>query len=218
MTFKSSSLRSAAIAGALASTFILSACAPLLIGGAAVGGVMLYSDRRSSGTQVDDQTIELKAKGRVGDIVGDRGHVTLVSYNKVVLISGEVPTDADKAAVEQAVARVEGVRYTLNELAVGPSSSLTTRSNDVMLVGKVKATYVDAKDLQVNAFKVVVERGTVYLMGRVTEREAERATELARSVSGVQKVVRAFEIVSEAELANLRPQQNAQPAATTVKN
>ena len=111
-------------------------------------------------------------------------------------------------AIEQAVQRVENVRSTVNELAVMLPSSMSTRSNDSFLTGKVKATYVDAKDLQVNAFKVVTERGNVYLMGRVTEREATRATDLARTVSGVQKVVRVFEIVTRGR-AGRAPQTKA---------
>jgi osmotically-inducible protein OsmY len=195
-----------AVAAALSS---LSACAPILIGGAMVGGTLMATDRRTSGAQVEDQAIELKAVGRVKDVVGDRGHSSVTSYNRMVLITGEVPTDADKAAVEQAIARIEGVRSTVNELAVAGSTSLTSRSNDALLTSKVKASFVDARDMLSNAFKVVTERGTVYLMGRVTEREATRAAELARSVSGVQKVVRVFEIVSEAELAEMTPKAAA---------
>ena len=182
----------------------LSACA-LVVGGAMVGGTMVAIDRRTTGTQLEDQTIESKASSRVRELVGDRGHVVVTSYNRTVLLTGEVPTEADRTAVEQAVQRIENVRSTVNELAVMPPSSMSTRSNDSFLTGKVKATFVDAKDLQANAFKVVTERGTVYLMGRVTEREATRATDLARTVSGVQKVVRVFDIVTEAELADLQP-------------
>ena len=124
---------------------------------------------------------------------------------RAVLLTGEAVNEADKAAVEQAVQRIENVRSTVNELAVAIPSAMSTRSNDALITGKVKATFIDAKDLQVNAFKVVTERGNVYLMGRVTEREAARATDLARTVSGVQKVVRVFDIVTEQELADMAP-------------
>jgi len=187
----------------LASSTLLTGCAPLVIGGVAVGSMMVFSDRRTSGTQLEDQSIELKASNRARDIVGDRGHVSATSYNRVVLLTGEVPSEAERAAVEKSIAQVENVKSTVNELAVMGPTSMTARSNDSVLSSKVKATFVDAKDLQSNAFKVVTERGTVYLMGRVTEREGERATELARSVAGVQRVVRVFEFLSEAELANL---------------
>ena len=187
----------------------LSACAPLLVGGAMMGGTMLYTDRRTSGTQIEDQAIELKAGKRLGDVFGDRGHFNVTSYNRLVLVTGEVGSDADKAAAEQAVQRIDNVRSVFNELGViDTTSSLASRSSDTILTGKVKASLVDARDLMANAFKVVTERGTVYLMGRVTEREAARAADVARSVGGVQKVVRVFELISEAELAELTPSKN----------
>ena len=180
----------------------LSGCAPLLLGGAMVGSGLVITDRRTAGIQVEDQAIEIKASARVRDLA-TLGRVDVVSYNRIVLLIGEVPADADRAAVEKAVAAVENVRSVVNELAVGDKPSLVARSSDAVLVGKVKATLVDAKDLQANAYKVAAERGVVYLMGRVTEREAQRGTEIARSVSGVQKVVRVFETLTEAELAAL---------------
>ena len=193
------------LAAALAATTLLGACAPLLIGGAVLGGSIFAVDRRTSGAQVEDQAIELKAGGRIGEVIGDRGHVNTTSYNRMVLVTGEVPTEADKAAVEQALARIDNVRSIVNELTVAAPSSLGNRSNDTLITSKVKASLVDAKDVQVNAYKVVTERGVVYLMGRVTDREAGRATDIARGVGGVQKVVRVFEVVTEAELANLQP-------------
>jgi osmotically-inducible protein OsmY len=188
-------------AGLLASA--LSGCAALVIGGAFVGGSLIVTDRRTSGAQIDDQSIEIKAISRVREVVGERGHVNTTSYNRLVLLTGEVATEADKAAVEQAISRVENVRSVVNELGVTGISSLTSRSNDTFLTGKVKASLVDARDILANVFKVVTERGTVYLMGRVSEREANRAGEVARAVPGVQKVVRVFEILTEAELAEL---------------
>jgi osmotically-inducible protein OsmY len=185
----------------------LSACAPLVVGGAMVGGTMVFADRRTTGAQLDDQAIELKANNRLRDLVGDKSHVNITSYNRTVLITGEADTEADKANIEQTVQRVENVRSTVNELAVMLPTAFASRSNDSLLTGKVKATFIDARDLQANALKVVTERGNVYLLGRVTEREATRATELARSVSGVQKVVRVFEIVTEAELADSAPKK-----------
>jgi len=199
-------LRQATLVALAAAT--LSGCAALVVGGAAVGTAMLVTDRRTSGVQVEDQAIELKAVTRIREAVGDRGHVNATSYNRVVLLTGEVASEADRTAIEQAVSRIENVRSTVNELAVMGSSSLTARSNDTVLTSKIKASYVDAKDLQSNAIKVVTERGTVFLMGRVTEREAKRASDLARGVSGVQKVVRVFEIVTDAELAAMGGTKN----------
>jgi osmotically-inducible protein OsmY len=205
------STRPTLLLAALAASSLLGACAPLLIGGAIVGSSMMVTDRRTSGTQIEDQSIELKSVSRVSEVLGDRGHVSITSYNRLVLITGEVPTEADKAAVELAVARIENVRSIVNELGVTSVSSFGTRSNDTLLTSKVKASIVDTKDLQTNAFKVVTDRGVVYLMGRVTEREATRAAEVARGVGGVRKVVRVFEVVSEAELAETQPKPSAKP-------
>ena len=212
MTLKTPSMRLTALFAAIAATTALSACAPLLLGGAIVGSSMVVTDRRTSGTQVDDQAIELKATKRINDLLGDRGNVSTTSYNRVVLLTGTVLAEPDKAAVERAVAGIENVKSVVNEIAVGTAASFGNRSNDTLLTSKVKASLVDAKDVQVNAYKVVTERGIVYLMGRVTEREANRASDIARGVSGVQKVVRVFEVVSEAELAELQPKPAPAPA------
>ncbi len=184
---------------------LLSACVPLVIGGAAVGGALVVTDRRTSGTQLEDQGIELRALGRINENLGTRVHVNVVSFNRQVLLTGEVPSAQDKQLVEQIVSQVENVRTIVNELAVLGASSLTQRSSDALITGKVKAAMVDSKDLFANAFKVVTERGVVYLMGRVTEREANRATDIARSTGGVQKVVRLLEIISEQELQRTLP-------------
>jgi osmotically-inducible protein OsmY len=209
------STRTTALLGALVFACALSACAPILLGGAFVGGSMAI-DRRTSGAQVDDQAIEFKARSRVSDAIGDRGSVSITSYNRLVLITGVVPSEQDKATVEQAVSRVENVRSVVNELALGIPASFSGRSSDAVITSKVKASMVDAKDVQANAFKVITENGVVYLMGRVTEREANRGTDIARGVSGVRKVVRVFEIVSEAELAEV--QTRAIPAASAPGN
>lgn len=184
----------------------LPGCAALLIGGAMVGGTMMAIDRRTSGTQVEDQGIEIKSLSRIRELALP-AHVNVTSYNRVVLITGEVPREADRQAVEQIVGRVENVRSVVNELAVAEPSPVGSRTNDGILSGKVKASFVDAKDLQAPAAKVVTERGIVYLMGRVTEREAARFADVARSVNGVQKVVRVFEVITENELGSIQPRQ-----------
>ncbi|MDM7948923.1 BON domain-containing protein [Hydrogenophaga sp.] len=192
----------------------LTACAPLVIGGA-LTGAMVAVDRRTSGIQLEDQGIELRAANRLRDAVGDRVNVAVTSYNRQVLLTGEVGNERDKALVEQTVAGVENVRSIVNELAVLGSPSLTQRSADTIITGRVKASMLDANDVAGTAFKVVTNRGTVYLMGRVTQREADRATEIARNTSGVQRVVRVLEIISEEELARLRLQPGtAAPVAT----
>lgn len=203
------------LASLLAATQLLSACAPLLIGGAAVGGALMYTDRRTSGAQVEDEAIEAKSYNRIRQAIGDRGHVNVTSYNRLALLTGEVPSESDRTAVANAVAGVENLRSVTNEIAVMPNSSLGSRSSDAIVTSKVKATLFDAKDVQGNAFKVVTERGTVYLMGVVTERELNRATELTRSISGVEKVVRVAEVVSEEQLKALQPAPA--PAASAAR-
>ncbi len=190
----------------------LAACAPLVVGGAVVTG-MVATDRRTSGAQLEDEGIELRAASRVRELLGERGHVNIASYNRQVLLSGEVPGEQAKKDVEQAVSRVPNVRTIVNELAVLGNTTLAQRSADTLVTGKVKASLVDAKDLQANAFKVVTERGTVYLMGRVTQREADRATAITRSISGVQRVVRILEIITEDELKQMMPAPAPAPAS-----
>ncbi len=188
----------------LALSACLSACAPVVLGGA-VMGTLVATDRRTSGMQVEDEGIEIKAANRIRDNLGERGHVNVASYNRQVLLTGEVPNAQDKQVVEQVASKVENVRSVVNELAVMENTSLSQRSSDVIVTGKVKASLVDAQDLFANAFKVVTERGTVYLMGRVTQREAGRATDIARSIDGVKKVVRVLELISEEELQRMLP-------------
>ena len=180
----------------------LSACAPLMVG-AAVGTGMVAADRRTSGAQLEDEAIELKASNRIQENFGTRVRVNVTSYNRLVLLSGEVPSEADRQRVQQVVAGVDNVRSVVNELAVLDSPTLGQRASDTVLTGKVKAGFIDHGELSAQAFKVVTERGTVYLMGRVTQREAKRATDIARGVGGVAKVVRVFEDISEEELKRL---------------
>ncbi|OIN90786.1 MAG: transporter [Comamonadaceae bacterium CG1_02_60_18] len=183
----------------------LSACFPVMVGSAVMGG-LVATDRRTSGAQLEDEGIELRAASRIRDQLGDRVHVNVNSYNRRVLVTGEVPNVQDKLLVEQIVTRVDNVQSVVNELAELGNATLTQRSSDALVTGRVKAALVDAKDLYANAFKVVTERGTTYLMGRVTQREASRATEIARSTTGVQKVVRVLEFITEDELRSLLPQ------------
>ena len=189
-----------ALVAGLAISGVLGGCVAVA-GGAMVGGTMMAVDRRSTGAQIDDQTIDLRSSSAITAAIGDIGHVNASSYNRVVLLTGEVPTDADRAKVEAAVAKVENVRAVVNEIAVMPNSSLGQQTNDTLITGKVKAAFVDTKELQVASIKVVTERGIVYLMGRVTETESNIAAQVARSVGGVQKVVKVFEIITAAELA-----------------
>ncbi len=180
----------------------LSGCAPLLIGGAA-GTALVVTDRRSTGTQVEDEAIELRARTQIREQLGTRVRVDVTSYNRQALLTGEVGNAQDKQAVERIVSQVENVKAIVNELAVLSTPSLWDRSNDALITGRVKAAFLDAK-VQLNAVKVNTERGVVYRMGRVTQAEADRATEAARAISGVLRVVRVLEIISEEELKRLQ--------------
>jgi osmotically-inducible protein OsmY len=186
----------------------LSACAPLVVGGAVMTG-MVVVDRRTTGMQLEDESIELRTAQGMRQNLLDNAHVNVTSYNRQVLLTGEVSTAADKDKANKVAQSQENVKAVANELTVQPVSSLTQRSKDAIISGQIKALFVDAKDLQSNAFKVVTENGVVYLMGRVTSREAQRATDIARSISGVTKVVRVLDIISEEELKRLSAQTSA---------
>jgi len=192
-------------AGAVLSS--LSACAPLVVGSAVMSGLVAI-DRRTTGIQLEDEGIELRTAQGLRQNLSASAHVNVTSYNRMVLLTGEVGSAADKERAERLAKSQENVSSVVNDLAIEPASSLTQRSKDAIITGQVKALLVDAKDLQSNAFKVVTERGVVYLMGRVTSREAQRASEIARSssVSGVVKVVRVFETISEEELRRISAQ------------
>jgi osmotically-inducible protein OsmY len=200
---------SAVLAGLLGGT--LTACVPLVIGGAAAGGALVATDRRTSGAQLEDEGIELRANSRIRSSVGDQTHVNVTSYNRQALITGEAPNEQQKQLVEQIVKGTDNVNSVVNEMTIGPVSSLSRRSQDALISGRIKASILDSKDLFLNAFKVFTENGTVYLMGRVTQREADRATAIARSTSGVLKVIRVFEVVTEDELVRGLPAKGAAP-------
>jgi len=208
MKIRSRLLVQAALVACALST--LSGCVGLLMGGAMATGAMVATDRRTSGTVVEDNGIDLKAGSRISENLGDRVHINVTTYNRKVLLTGEVPTAQDKQLAEKIVSNVENVSSVLNELAISGISTLSQRSTDALVTSRVKAGLVDAKDLSANAFKITTEHGTVYLMGRVTQREANRATEVITATSGVQKLVRILEIISEDELARMTPQKPAQ--------
>lgn len=194
---------------------LASCAAPLMFGGV-IGGAMVASDRRSAGIQVEDETIEQRSATAIRENFGSKEHINITSYNRQVLITGEVSNDTVRKQVEQLIGRVQNVRTVVNELVVGPVSSTSDRASDALLVAKVKASMVDTEDVFANVFKVVAERGTVYLMGRVTQREAKRATDVVRGVSGVKRVVRVFEYITEEELQAMQPKRKDEPAKTPL--
>ena len=197
--FQSLVLSGVVLAAALSS---LSACAPLMVGGAVMTG-LVATDRRTTGAQVEDEGIELKLASAVRRELGERVHLNVTSFNRKVLLSGEARSQADKDLAEKLAQSQENVQSVVNDLAVAMPSSVTQRSKDIVITSQAKAAFIDAKDLQVNSIKVVTERGVVYLMGRVTSREAKRATDIVRGIGGVAKVVRVFDEISEEELKRL---------------
>ena len=194
-----------------ATALSLQGCIEMAIGTAVVG-TLAATDRRTLGAQTEDKEIVIKAETRIPQLVGNSGHVNIASLNRKVLLTGEVRDEAMKSLVEREVQAISGVATVVNELLVGGPSDYTSRSTDTLITGKVKASFVDEKNLYANSIKVVTERGIVYLLGRVTPREADLATEIARGVSGVQKVVKVFELITEDELRQLSTSPGAPPA------
>lgn len=194
---------------------LLAALVPALsgcFGAVAVGtgvGVLAFADRRSTETQVTDEGIELRSGSRISEKYGSNTHVNVTSYNRTVLLTGEVPDAAAKANIEKLVSEVQNVKAISNELQVAGASTLTARSNDTYITSKVKARFVDANKFAANHVKVVTEAGVVYLMGLVTQAEAAAAVDVARTTGGVQKVVRVFEIISDADANKSTPQPAA---------
>jgi len=172
----------------------LQGCFPVVATGAGTG-VLMAEDRRTSGTFIEDQGIELKASNRLDEKFKNTIHINITSYNRTVLMTGEVLTDATKQEAEKIVRGVPNVSNVLNELAIGGNSSYTSRSNDSYLTSKVKVRFVDLGKFQANHVKVVTENNVVYLLGMVTRKEAENAVEITRTTSGVQKVVKLFEYI-----------------------
>lgn len=194
-------LAAAAVTGAL------SGCVPLVVGGGMATAALSAADRRTTGTQVEDEGIELRALDRIRQAgLGDKVRINVTSFNRKALITGEATSDQAKQEVERLVRDTNNVRGVYNEVEVTPFiSSLTQRSKDTMLTAQVKASLLNAKDIQASAIKVVTEMHVVYLMGIVTERESKRAAEIARGVNDVRKVVRLFEVTTEDALANYMP-------------
>jgi osmotically-inducible protein OsmY len=194
---------------------LLAALVPVLsgcFGAVAVGtgvGVLAFADRRSTETQVTDEGIEIRAGNRISEKYGSNTHVNVTSYNRTVLLTGEVPDAAAKTNIEKLVSEVQNVKAISNELQVAGASTLTARSNDTYITSKVKARFVDANKFAANHVKVVTEAGVVYLMGLVTQAEAAAAVDVARTTGGVQKVVRVFEIISDADANKSTPQPAA---------
>lgn len=182
-----------AIIALLATLPLIQGCGALIAGGAAATGIVVAQDRRTVGTFTEDEGIELKAASRIGERFKDGVHVNVTSYNRMVLLTGEVPDAGARTEAERIAWAVENVRGVHNEIAIAGVSSYTVRSNDAIITTKVKARFLDSQKFNPLHVKVVTENSIVYLMGLVRKQEASDATEIARTTSGVQKVVRAFE-------------------------
>ena len=182
---------------ALSSVVFVTGCVPAIIAGTATGASVAI-DRRSTGAVVDDQTIELKAMQLLSkQSFFDQSHVTITSYNGRVLLVGQVPNTTDAQKLVHAISKVPKAKQAFNELEIGAPISLSTRSNDTVITGKVKSQLLTLKGFDSHAVKVITENSIVYLMGIVTYDEAHKATEEARKVNGVRKVVRVFEYINK---------------------
>ena len=203
------------LAGVLAATQ-LQGC--FVLGAAAVGGTALVaSDRRTTGSQLEDQTIEVKAKGRINQALGGQGSVSVNSYNQQVLLTGQVPTEGLRQLAAQVAADVPNVKSVANELAVGFNESLTDQANDTFLTSKVRASLIDDKALYSQAFMITTSAGVVYLQGLVTPAEGAEAAAVASGISGVKKVVTLYQTISPAQLENNFGGQVSTPAPTPTR-
>jgi osmotically-inducible protein OsmY len=178
---------------ALLPALSLPGCAPVLIGAGAASALSMSEDRRSSGAQLDDQSIEWRAASRIGERFGAKAHVNLTSFNRSVLLTGEVPDERMRAEVDSVVRAVPSVQGTTNELVVSEPTSLGSRTSDSFITSKIKTRFLDAAKFNALHVKVVTEAGVVYLLGVVTPKEADDAVEIARTTGGVRKVVKMFE-------------------------
>lgn len=193
--------------GAASSLPLLQGCFPLVAGGVGAGAAMI-GDRRTSGAYVEDEGIEWRAASALRDRLGDAVHINVTSYNRMVLLTGEAPTEAHRAEAERVATGIANVKGIVNEIQVAGISSLTSRGNDSIITSKVKARFVDAAQFAAHHVKVVTEAGIVYLMGIVTRREADAATEVARLTDGVRKVVRVFEYITDQQARELEGRKN----------
>lgn len=193
-------LLSAIIATATAA---LSACAPLIVGGAAATTAIVITDRRTSGAQLEDKNIDFKAEKQISDKLGDQARVNVMSYNNVVLLTGDVPSEQAKAEAASVAQSVQHVKKVVNQLNIGPVTPFSTRSHDTWLTSKVKAKLLDAKYVPSATIDITTDRGVVYMMGLVTEAEGNYAATAASEVGGVTKVVKVFDIVSREEALRL---------------
>lgn len=209
----SATIMKLATVGVLAAS--LQGCFPLVAAGVGTG-VIATVDRRTYGAQVDDTNIEIKITASINEKLGDKAHVSVTSFNRWVLLTGQVWDEASKAEAERIAGQQPNVRKVFNEITVSPARSLGSQSNDAYLTTKVKARLIDAPGFSAQQIKVVTEDSVVYLMGLVTAKEAELTTNVVSTTSGVRKVVQVFEVISDEEARRLTiqpAQDQSAPAA-----
>jgi osmotically-inducible protein OsmY len=196
----------------LSASLLAAACIPLLIGGAAVGGAAaLSSDRRTTGIQLEDEAIERRLNRAIyGSFKDGEISVYVTSYNRKVLLAGQVISERIYQEVEKIAREGESVREVVNELQVRELSPATVRNNDIAITGKVRTAFIDAKNVPFGVIKVTTERGVVYLLGRVTQAEGDTAAQAAARVSGVNKVVKVFDYVTPEEVAGTQSSGSGQ--------
>ena len=205
-----------ALSLACASLVSLQGCVVLAVGGA-VMGTLAATDRRTFGAQTEDKSISMKGEIAINRVLGNAAHVNVNSFNRRALLTGEVADEAAKQAAEKEIRGIDGVMHVYNELQISGLSNFSSRSSDALITTRVKASIMDAKDLYGSAYKVVTEAGTMFLMGRVTQREGNQAANLAAGVSGVLRVVKVFEYISEDDLKQMMAAPNSQSAQSTTK-
>jgi len=188
---------------------LLTACAPLVIGGAAATTAVVVTDRRSSGTQLDDKNLTYKIESQAAQKLGNQARVAATVYEGRVLLTGDVPTQEARAQAEAIAKGVEKVKSVVNQLNVGPAAPFSTRSNDSWISSKVRTALVNAQYVPSGTITVTTERGVVYLMGKVTQAESDYAANAAAGVSGVTKVVKVFDIISREEALRLSGQSSS---------
>ncbi len=196
MTLVATRLTAISLAATLCACCALSACAPIIVAGAAAGTALVVADRRSTGAQVDDQSIETKAAADANSQWGDRIHLNTTSFNGIVLLTGEAPDAPTRDAIANMVKALDRVRSVQNEMVIAPNTPMSSRTNDSYITSKVKTRFVEQNNFPANRVKVVTERQVVYLMGMVTHKEGDDATQIASTTTDVVRVVKVFEYIS----------------------
>jgi osmotically-inducible protein OsmY len=199
------------VAAVLVASMALSACAPFVVGAIVAGTAIVATDRRTTGTQVDDQSIQMRVRNELSSALKGDIHISVNSFDRKVLLTGEVPDEQVKAQAGDIATRSANVRTVVNELTVAPPSTVGQRTNDSALGARVRAAFVNTREIAFNSVDIVTERGVVYLMGFVTEKEGDVASHVASRVSGVRQVVKVFDYGTAEDVQRRRAVGSAPP-------